>query len=297
MCCHLANWVSLMKGHDHYGGDNNIFQMLRMARKIIKRSKEYVNDKNNQKRKWENGTDTNNLHDKNTLLRLWFVNFLLHILPDGRRVMHLLFKIHIVNNWLDYFMSSSLNRLFRCISKKISKLRVTGLCEGNSPVTDELPAQRASNVENVSIWWSHHMIPSQGLICRWGMYMVYQSTIRQQPKTVLYNISMEKVLNRDNGYDSSIHFWRYCWYFLSFCRTKFSTLGLIQSLLLSQQMIFFHLAIIISRELRPGRGVGNHPSKSVITSSGTVSTGWVPLRHVLLHNSYFRQPNFIGNCK
>ena len=31
------------------------------------------------------------------------------------------------------------------------KLRVTGLCEGNSPVTGEFPAQRASNAGNVSI--------------------------------------------------------------------------------------------------------------------------------------------------
>ena len=49
-----------------------------------------------------------------------------------------------------------LNRLFRRISKKTSKLRVTGLCAGNSPVTGEFPAQRASNAENVSIWWRHH---------------------------------------------------------------------------------------------------------------------------------------------
>ena len=49
-----------------------------------------------------------------------------------------------------------LNRLFRHRSKKTSKLRVIGLCEGNSPVTGEFPAQRASNVENVSIWWRHH---------------------------------------------------------------------------------------------------------------------------------------------
>ena len=49
-----------------------------------------------------------------------------------------------------------LKRLFRHSSKKTSKLRVTGLCEGNSPVTDELFAQRASNTENVSIWWRHH---------------------------------------------------------------------------------------------------------------------------------------------
>ena len=49
-----------------------------------------------------------------------------------------------------------LNRLFRRRSKKTSKLRVTGLCAGNSPGTDEFPAQMASNVENVSIWWGHH---------------------------------------------------------------------------------------------------------------------------------------------
>ena len=40
-----------------------------------------------------------------------------------------------------------LNCLFRRRSKKSSKLRVTGLCAGNSPVTDEFPAQSASNAE------------------------------------------------------------------------------------------------------------------------------------------------------
>ena len=50
------------------------------------------------------------------------------------------------------------NRLFSHQSKNMSKLRVTGLYKGNSPVTGEFPAQRASNAENVSIWWrSHHM--------------------------------------------------------------------------------------------------------------------------------------------
>ena len=44
-----------------------------------------------------------------------------------------------------------LNRLFRRSSKKTSKLRVTGLCVGNSRVTGEFPAQRAINAENVSI--------------------------------------------------------------------------------------------------------------------------------------------------
>ena len=36
------------------------------------------------------------------------------------------------------------------------KLRVTGLCEGNSPVTGEFPSQRASNAKKVSIWWRHY---------------------------------------------------------------------------------------------------------------------------------------------
>ena len=39
---------------------------------------------------------------------------------------------------------------------KTPKLRITGLCEGNSPVTGEFPEQKASNAENVSVWWRHH---------------------------------------------------------------------------------------------------------------------------------------------
>ena len=49
-----------------------------------------------------------------------------------------------------------LTRLFRRRSEETPNLRVTGLCEGNSPVTGEFPAQKASNAGNVSIWWRHH---------------------------------------------------------------------------------------------------------------------------------------------
>ena len=45
--------------------------------------------------------------------------------------------------------------LLRRGSKKTSKLRVTVLCVGNSPVIGEFPAQRVSNTENTSIWWRH----------------------------------------------------------------------------------------------------------------------------------------------
>ena len=51
---------------------------------------------------------------------------------------------------------SFLNHLFRRRPKKTSKLRVTGLCEGNSLVNGEFPTHRASNAENVSIWKCHH---------------------------------------------------------------------------------------------------------------------------------------------
>ena len=51
-----------------------------------------------------------------------------------------------------------LNRLFRHRSKKTSKLHVTGLCAGNSPVTGEFPAQMASNAENASMWWRHQLV-------------------------------------------------------------------------------------------------------------------------------------------
>ena len=57
-----------------------------------------------------------------------------------------------------------LNRLFRRKSKKTSKLRVTGLCAGNSPETGEFPAQMASYAENVSIWWRHHVKPNKNIV-------------------------------------------------------------------------------------------------------------------------------------
>ena len=53
--------------------------------------------------------------------------------------------------------------LSKHISKKTSKLRVTGLCVGNSPGTGEFPAQKASNAENVSIWWRHHVMRATGV--------------------------------------------------------------------------------------------------------------------------------------
>ena len=64
------------------------------------------------------------------------------------------------------FHDCLLNHLFGIRSKKTSKLRITGLCAGNSPGTGEFPAPRASNAENVSIWWRHHVTHS---MLRWTL--------------------------------------------------------------------------------------------------------------------------------
>ena len=64
-----------------------------------------------------------------------------------------------------------LNRSFRRRSKKTTKLCVTGLCTGNSPVTGEFPAQTASNAENVSIWWRHHVVRASV----WCMWLTFDS--------------------------------------------------------------------------------------------------------------------------
>ena len=73
-----------------------------------------------------------------------------------------------------------LNRLSVWRSNKTSKLRVAGLCEGNSPVTGEFPAQRARNADNVFIWWNHHEeVRSLQTACRVNEY-----------SSIINNISM-----------------------------------------------------------------------------------------------------------
>ena len=69
------------------------------------------------------------------------------------------------------------SRLFKRRSKKISKLRVTGLCEGNSPETGEFTVQKASNAANVSVWWRHHEKKPNETISAEGDHEIYISRI------------------------------------------------------------------------------------------------------------------------
>ena len=54
------------------------------------------------------------------------------------------------------FLTVVYSTVYSAADQKISKLRDTSLCAGNSPVTGEFPVQMASNAENVSIWGRHH---------------------------------------------------------------------------------------------------------------------------------------------
>ena len=66
-----------------------------------------------------------------------------------------------------------LNRVFRHRSKKTSKLRVTGLCVGNSPVTGKFPAQLASEggkcFHLMTSSWQGTRIVAPVMATRWHM--------------------------------------------------------------------------------------------------------------------------------
>ena len=70
--------------------------------------------------------------------------------------------ITVTSQWTQRRLKSPASRLFtqpfiQAHIRETSKLRVTGLCAGNSPVTGEFPAQRTSTAGKVSIWWRHHV--------------------------------------------------------------------------------------------------------------------------------------------
>ena len=69
------------------------------------------------------------------------------------------------------------------------KLRVTGLCAGNSPVTGEFPAQMASNAENVSISWRHHEI-------KWVDTITPRSTSHRRNRSSIFILEI-KCMNRN----------------------------------------------------------------------------------------------------
>ena len=85
-------------------------------------------------------------------------------------------------------------------SKKTSKVRVTGLCAGNSPVTGEIPVQMASNAEKVSIWWRHHELYNDIQPTFWLYFRVILpyllSAILVSSKSVTKNAAVRAAANK-----------------------------------------------------------------------------------------------------
>ena len=111
------------------------------------------------------------------------------------RAILLQFSIFLVNHYNDVIigaMASQITSLIIVYSTVYSgadqetwKLCIDGLCAGNSPGTGEIPAQMASDAENVSIWWRHHEYQVQRLIHhkRWQPYQFHD----KRDKMLSYN--------------------------------------------------------------------------------------------------------------
>ena len=66
-----------------------------------------------------------------------------------------------------------LNGLFRRRSKETWKLRVTGLCVGNSPGTGEFPAQMASNCPYIVMWLTLRIVfVAEDLVSTWHRALI-----------------------------------------------------------------------------------------------------------------------------
>ena len=94
---------------------------------------------------------------------------------------------------------------------KASKPRVIGLCVRNSLVTGEFSAQRASNAENVSIWWRHHDVSSW--LATTNVDSSYSSCIVIHPILITY-IGINTSLHawcRIYVYSAPSHYLNQCW--------------------------------------------------------------------------------------
>ena len=84
---------------------------------------------------------------------------------------------------------------------KTSKLRVTGLCSGNSPGTSDFSTKMASNAENVSIWWRHHELQPACMFCLFFHFYYFTSLIYMYSKGILRllrNLLVRRVSSRNS---------------------------------------------------------------------------------------------------
>ena len=96
---------------------------------------------------------------RNIKMYLWCIPFL-HI--DMTKVLEIL--ITMTSQWARLRLKSPATRLFTqpgysdADQRKHQSSASLAFCARNSPEAGEFPAQKASNAENVSIWWRHHVL-------------------------------------------------------------------------------------------------------------------------------------------
>ena len=98
-----------------------------------------------------------------------------------------------------------LNRLFKRRSKNTSKLRITGLWVGNSPVTGEFLAQMASNAENVSILWRHH--GKRSVLVEWVMSSSVEFLVAGLDRYLAYLSEMNECQSSSANHKSMTLYW------------------------------------------------------------------------------------------
>ena len=105
--------------------------------------------------------------------KTWMINFVQNFYV-GTLIYHYSDVINGVSNHQSY--DCLFKHLFRCRSSKTSKLCVTGLCEGNSQVTSEIPTQKASNPE-----FFFHLMTSSSSICK-NQSFSWSMSVREAPE-------------------------------------------------------------------------------------------------------------------
>ena len=127
-------------------------------------------------------------------------------------------SITVMSQWARRCVKSPASPLFtqpfiQTQIKKTSKLRVTGLCEGNSPVTGEFLAQVVSNAENFPIWWRRHAMAQtkrKQNTTWWDVLFLYTGGSKDRATYMLPHYIHIDGLVQDYAVSPLLTHWRYC---------------------------------------------------------------------------------------
>ena len=129
------------------------------------------------------------------------------------------------------------------------------LCEGRSPVIDEFPAQRASNVENVFIWWRRHV--TIGYLTQvWSMQNAnwYQKYVYMEYGNTHFIVQIKAIsemkMNQFNwcSYMSIYNVTMYPKYCLGICKPKHKSISTTRNLQTNNRLEWYLLNVELTEE-------------------------------------------------